>query len=142
MKTALVGYTGFVGSNLMDEYVFSNLYNSKNIEQAYGTHPDLLVYAGVRAEKYLANKDPEKDRLLIEEAFNNIKRIDARKIVLISTIDVYKNPNGVDERTNVSTENLQPYGANRLYLEQMVLQEYKNALIVRLPGLYGKKFYI
>ena len=37
------------------------MYNSKNITEAYDTKPDLLIYAGVPATKYLANKEPEKD---------------------------------------------------------------------------------
>ena len=58
---ALVGYTGFVGSNIYASGEFDSVYNSKNIESAVGTGPDLLVYAGVRAEKFLANNAPEKD---------------------------------------------------------------------------------
>ena len=54
---ALVGYTGFVGSNIYaaagDQ--IDAVYNSKNIENAFGTNPDVLIYAGLRAEKYLAN---------------------------------------------------------------------------------------
>ncbi len=56
---ALVGYTGFVGSNLYAAGHFDAVYNSKNIEESHGTNPDLLIYAGLRAEKYLANNDPE-----------------------------------------------------------------------------------
>lgn len=44
MKTALVGYTGFVGSNIYAAGSFDGAYNSKNIEEAYGTNPDLLIY--------------------------------------------------------------------------------------------------
>ena len=64
----LVGYTGFVGSNLYATGKFDAVYNSKNIEEAYGTNPELLVYAGLRAEKYLANNAPEKDMALIKQA--------------------------------------------------------------------------
>lgn len=138
MNTCLVGYTGFVGSNLDEQFKFTNCYNSKNIEAAYGTNPDILVYAGVRAEKYIANKEPQKDYESIKEAFNNIKKINANKVVLISTIDVYKNPNEVDEDTTIDTNDLQPYGLNRYYLEQWVENEFEDTLIVRLPGLYGK----
>ena len=68
--TALVGYTGFVGSNI---YAAAGngidaVYNSKNIEKAYGTNPDLLIYAGLRAEKYLAGHAPEKDMDLVLQA--------------------------------------------------------------------------
>ena len=64
---ALVGYTGFVGSNIYaaagDQ--IQAVYNSKNIERAFGTNPEILIYAGVRAEKYLANHAPEKDMRFI-----------------------------------------------------------------------------
>lgn len=52
---SLVGFTGFVGSNLAMSTDFDGLYNSANIEEAYGTNPDLLVYAGVPAQKFIAN---------------------------------------------------------------------------------------
>ena len=51
---AIVGYTGFVGSNLTASGDFDAKYNSGNIREAFGTKPDLLVYSGLRAEKYLA----------------------------------------------------------------------------------------
>ena len=88
----LVGYTGFVGSNLYDVGQFDAVYNSKNILEAYGTKPDLLVYAGLRAEKYLANHDPEKDMEQVLQAEQIIREIKPRKLVLISTIDVFKTP--------------------------------------------------
>lgn len=135
---ALVGYTGFVGSNLWESGAFDAGYNSKNITEAYGTRPDLLVYAGVRAEKYLANNAPEKDMELIREAEQNIFRIRPRKLVLISTIDVFKCPVGVDETSPVGTDGLHAYGLDRYRLEQWVRENYPDALIIRLPGLYGK----
>lgn len=137
MITSLVGYTGFVGSNLASEYGFSHLYNSINIQEAFATKPDVLVYAGVRAEKFLANKEPERDFKIIEEAYNNIKEINAKKVVLISTIDVYKNPYNVYEDSVVEKENLHAYGLNRYYLEQWVQNNF-DSLIIRLPGLFGK----
>lgn len=136
---ALVGYTGFVGSNLYASGQFDAAYNSKNIEKAYGTQPDLLVYAGLRAEKYLANNAPEKDMELIIEAEKNIEKIRPKKLVLISTIDVFKFPKGVDEMSVIDTDHLHAYGYNRYLLELWVRQRYPDALIVRLPGLFGKK---
>lgn len=138
MTTALVGYTGFVGSNLIKTHQFDNLYNSKNIKNAYGTSPDLLVYAGVRAEKYLANQEPEKDLKIIEEAFENIKKINPKRVVLISTVDVYKEPINVDEDAGIDLDKLHPYGANRYILETKVRSSYEDALIIRLPALFGE----
>lgn len=138
MKKILVGYTGFVGSNLYEKGEFDAVFNSKNIEEAYGTNPEILYYAGVRAEKFLANKFPDKDMESIESAMDNITKINPSKLVLISTIDVYPDPANVDEDSIIDEKLLQPYGANRLKLEQWVKSNFKDCLIVRLPGLFGK----
>lgn len=135
---ALVGYTGFVGSNLYAEGKFDGVYNSKNIKKAYGTNPDLLVYAGLRAEKYLANNNPEEDMKLIWDAEDNIRRINPKKLVLISTIDVFKMPLGVDENSFIDIKGLHAYGYNRYQLELWVRENFPDALIVRLPALFGK----
>ena len=146
MTTALVGYTGFVGSNIYASGEIDAAYNSKNIEEAYGTDPDLLIYAGLRAEKYLANNAPDKDMELILQAEENITKINPKRLVLISTIDVFKVPKDVDENSAIDTENLHPYGYNRYQLELWVRENYPDALIIRLPGLFGKnikkKFHI
>ena len=142
MKRALVGYTGFVGSNIHASADFDGLYNSKNIAESFGTHPDLLVYSGVRAEKYLANQNPEADLAQINIAFDNIEKIAPSKLVLISTIDVLSDPMCADETRVSDIDDLrsrgQAYGANRLVLERRVRDRFPDALIVRLPGLFGK----
>lgn len=133
----LVGYTGFVGSNLASEHRFSSCFNSKNIADAFGGHPDLLVYAGVSAEMFLANQDPEADRQLILSAEENIRRIAPKQVILISTIAVYPDTHGADEDTVIEMDKLSPYGANRYALEVWVEEHCENSLIVRLPALYG-----
>lgn len=138
MKDVLVGYTGFVGSNIAAKHEFWGKYNSANIEEAYGTRPDLLIYAGLRAEKYLANNAPEKDMEQIMHAEENIRRINPIRLVLISTIDVFKVPNSVDENSAIDIEGLHPYGYNRYQLERMVRDNYPDALIIRLPALFGR----
>lgn len=135
---ALIGYTGFVGSNLCEQTSFDAIYNSKNIKDIYEKTFDLVIYAGVPAEKYLANHQPLHDRKYIEDAIENIKKIKVEKFVLISTIDVYKKPLGVDERTRTDVEGLHPYGLHRRMLEKWVEEYMPNSLIVRLPALYGK----
>ena len=135
---ALVGRTGFVGSNLWASGAFSRGWSSKDIQNAYGLKPDLLVYAGVRAEKYLANRDVEADWKQVHTAIDNIHAIAPKQLVLISTIDVYPQPQNVDEDTIIFVDDLQPYGRNRYRLEQMIRQDYEDSLIVRLPALYGR----
>lgn len=133
----LVGCTGFVGSNLIRSHHFDGMFHSTNIQEAYGQNPDLLVYAGVKAEMYLANQNPQADFQLIEKAIENISKIRPKKIILISTVAVYQNINGVNEFNKIDSESLLPYGKNRLYLENWVEQSSIPYLIVRLPALYG-----
>lgn len=133
----LIGYTGFVGSNICKMHQFDALFNSKNINEAFGTNPDLCIYCGIRSEKYIANKFPDADLKHIEEAIENIKKIKPKKLVLISTIDVYTKPFEVNEDSQIDSENNLPYGKNRRYLEQWIQENIKNHLIIRLPGLYG-----
>ena len=135
---AIVGYTGFVGSNLYTPERFRAAYNTKNIETAFGTGPDLLVYAGVRAEKYLANRDPERDLENIRQAEENIRRIAPKSLVLISPVDVLSDPRGADEDAAIDETKLQPYGLHRYFLERWTREYSPDALIVRLPGLFGK----
>jgi len=134
----LVGHTGFVGSNLMDQHPFDGGYNSKNIGEAFGLNPDICVYAGIRAEKYLAVNDPAADLAMIHEAIRNIQKINPVRLVLISTIDVYPNPAGVYETTAISEEGANVYGSHRHDLETWVQENLRNYLIIRLPALFGK----
>lgn len=138
MNKAIVGYTGFVGGNIASQDSFEGLYNSKNIESAYGTEPDLLIYAGVPAEMFIANKDPEGDKKKIEGAIANIKRIAPKRLVLISSVSVYDETVDVDETHQIEEERLTPYGLNRLYLEKWILENMDDSCVVRLPALYGK----
>lgn len=138
MKSTLVGYTGFVGGNLAASHTFDNLYNSKNIAEAYGANNGLVVYAGMPSEKFLANADPAADLAHAEAAAENIRRMKPEKLVLISTVDVYPRPRGVYEDTEPWGEGETAYGRNRLALETWARQEVPDALILRLPGLYGK----
>ncbi|MBQ6849814.1 MAG: NAD-dependent epimerase/dehydratase family protein [Oscillospiraceae bacterium] len=135
---ALVGYTGFVGSNLAASVKFDGLYNSKNVKDAFGTNPDVLYYSGVPAAKFIANKFPDMDMAIMRGAVENIRKINPKKLVLISTVDVYKDPNGKDEDSIMDTDGQEAYGKNRLWLEQQVKQICPDYHIVRLPGLYGK----
>lgn len=137
MNTALVGYTGFVGSNLASCREFTAIYNSKNIADAFDTSPDLLVYAGVTSAKFLANSMPEADREMCLNAFENICKINPKRLVLISTIDVYQDTQNVDENTLPNATDGNAYGKNRGELERLVSDKYETALNARLPALFG-----
>ncbi len=134
---SLVGHTGFVGSNLKKHGAFDAFYNSKNIGDAFGTCPDILYYSGLPAEKFLADRFPEQDKKRTDEAARNIKRINPKKVVLISTVDVYRTTDNKTESMLTGNESDLPYGAHRLELEKFVSDNFSDFLIVRLPGLFG-----
>ncbi|MEZ9525735.1 pyridine nucleotide transhydrogenase [Enterovibrio norvegicus] len=136
-KTALIGYTGFVGGTLLEQVDFSYCYNSKNIHDIQGEEFDLIVCAGAPGTKWFANKYPDKDSASIQCLIDNIKTIKCKLFVLISTVDVFPVPNNVNECTVVEADVLQPYGMNRFLLEQFVSMTFDQYLIVRLPGLVG-----
>ncbi len=137
-KDMLVGYTGFVGSNLVRSHGFSKLANSKNIADMYGLGPDLLVYSGVPSAMFLANQDPEADLAIMANARENIRRIKPKKVVLVSSIAVYSDSRGCDECSIPSRGDLSAYGQNRLQLENWVKEDMQDTLILRLPALYGE----
>lgn len=138
MRHTLVGYTGFVGQNLAQQLPFDGLYNSKNIEESFGADNGFVVYSGMPSEKFLANADPAADKARAEQALANIRQMRPEKLVLISTVDVYPNPVNVYENTPAGGENAHAYGQNRLLLEEWVREDFPSALIIRLPGLFGK----
>ena len=117
MKSALIGYTGFVGSILCEQFQFDDFYNSKNIEDIQGKTYDLVVCAGAPAEKWKANKDPETDLRTISRLLSCFESVQTKSFVVISTVDVYKIPILVDENTLIDKDCLSPYGKHRFILE-------------------------
>jgi nucleoside-diphosphate-sugar epimerase len=134
MKAALIGYSGFVGGNLLREYPFSGRYNSSNIEAIAGMQFDLIVCAGAPAAKWKANQEPLTDRAGLGRLMASLERVKAQRFVHISTVDVYGQVNGVDEDCLPSEAT--PYGRHRRELEQFVRDRFQ-ALVVRLPALFG-----
>lgn len=135
-SAALVGDTGFVGGNLRRQRPFDALFNSANIDQIDGRSFDLVVCAGARAERSKANADPERDLNDIERLTRALEHVEAQRLVLISTVDVFADPVGVDEDSPTPTTGLDAYGRNRRRLEQIIAGRF-DALVVRLPALFG-----
>ena len=133
----LVGSTGFVGGNLLAKHHFAASCHSSDIAAQCGSAPDLCVYAGVPAAMFLANADPEADLAVMRAARENIRKIAPKDLVLISTIAVWPDSRGKYEDDTPAADGLPAYGKNRLQLENWVREDFPNALIVRLPALYG-----
>lgn len=137
MKTGLIGYSGFVGSTLLKQAHFDSLYRSTNIDTIKGQAFDTVVCAGAPAQKWIANREPAADLQKIEHLIEFLKAIQCETFILISTVDVFQSPEGVDEDTLVDESGLHPYGLHRRLLEKFVENHFAHTLIVRLPGLVG-----
>jgi hypothetical protein len=139
MKDALVGYTGLVGSNLLQQHQFEGLYNSKNYQASYGTKPGVLIFAGVPGTLVKANSDPNQDFQYVETAIKTIRKIQPKRLILISTISVYPTFAG-DESTPLKTNTAWgPYGDHRVWLEYEATKAIDDVFIVRPGVLFGSK---
>lgn len=137
MSSALIGFTGFVGTTLLRQHHFDALYRSTNIADIAGQSYDTIICAGASAKKWVANKEPGADLESIEKLMSCLCEVKCKNFVLISTVDVFKNPVGVDESSAVDETDLHPYGLHRRTLERFVEAKFTDHLIVRLPGLVG-----
>jgi hypothetical protein len=139
MKQALIGFSGFVGSTLLKQATFDACYRSTNIGEIKGQSFNTIVCAGAPAQKWLANQKPEADRQSIDSLIGYLDTVQCATFVLISTVDVFRNPVGVDENSPVDEQGLHPYGLHRRLLEKFVQRRFAKHLIVRLPGLVGPR---
>jgi hypothetical protein len=137
----IVGYTGFVGLNLLQFYKFDEFYNSKNFETIKNKHFEILFFCGIPAVKWYANKNPKLDFDMINNIKNILSTITCNKFILISTIDVYDVINSdvlLNEDYQYNPENNHTYGKNRLLFENFIIEKFKQYHIIRLPALFGK----
>lgn len=137
MPDALIGCTGNIGTTLLKQRSFDCLYRSTNINEIRGRKFDVVVCAGAPAQKWIANREPDADRRNLESLVSHLGTIPSSQFILISTVDVFRDPVSVDEDTPVEEEGLHPYGLHRRMLEEFVEHRFPNHLIVRLPGLVG-----
>jgi hypothetical protein len=137
MTTALIGHTGFVGSNLARQIPFTHTYHSRNIEEIRGEHFDLVVCSGIQAKKWWANQNAEEDRRGILGLLDCLQSVTADFFILVSTVDVYPRPKDVTEQTPIDPAINHAYGKNRFEAEEFVREKFPRHLVLRLPGLFG-----
>lgn len=137
MDNALIGFSGFIGSVLLKQTHFSALYRSNNIHEIENNIFNIVVCAGAPAQKWIANLKPAEDKLKIDLLIDYLRTIKCKKFILISTVDVFKEPIDVDESTCIEEDGLHPYGQHRRMLEKFVARNFASHLIVRLPGIVG-----
>jgi dTDP-4-dehydrorhamnose reductase len=137
MNNCLIGYTGFVGSSLTDSQRYVLKINRGNIINLKGGRFDQITCAGLPAQKWKANQEPQKDLENTQNLICALKDVQADKFVLISTIDVYKSTTGITELETNQTP-VHAYGKHRLLLEDFVRERFVNHLVLRLPALFGR----
>jgi len=137
LQSCLIGHTGFVGGNLARAHSFDALFNSSNIDDISGKSFDLLVCAAPHARKWWSNLHPEEDTLIVRNLAKVLNTVEARRVVLISTIDVFPVLAAADESFDCHSLPNHTYGANRLYLEDAVRERFANSHVIRLPALFG-----
>jgi hypothetical protein len=130
-RAALIG-TGLVGSELLSQRNFDEVYNSKNIQDMEGSF-DVVYCAGMPGVKWVANANPDADTSSLLKLWGQLKKISAQKLILISTVDVFGQPAIGNEDATPHPDCV--YGSTRYNLEQWVKTRFQNHVIVRLPGL-------
>ncbi len=131
---ALVGSAGFVGTALRAARPFAAHFDGQ--VEALGERAwDEVVCAAPWTAPERAAADPDGDRAALERLWDALRRTAARRVVLISTVDVYEEPRGRDERD--APDATRPFGRHRAELEQRVLDGFSDAAVVRLPAVYG-----
>ncbi len=135
---ALIGHTGFIGSNLKNLCHFDHFYNSKNIKDITDFEYDEVICSGTPGVKWKANKFPEEDLEKIKLLQRCLLKSKIKKFTLLSTIDVYANPVNVSE-SDVKSFGHHPYGNHRSFFEDFILERFESKAL-RLPIVYGPNF--
>lgn len=103
-----------------------------------GQEYDLIVCAGLPAEKWRINQEPEKDQANIQKLTRTLSAVKSAHFVLISTVDVYPKLINLTENFDCgSIAHPHPYGRHRLEFEMTIKDQFPDVTIVRLPALFG-----
>lgn len=133
----LVGHTGFVGETLKLQASFDGTFSRINMADSKDTFSELLVCSAAPAQKWWANSNPQEDFDNICNLVTSLESMQAKHAVLISTVDVFDSPVGVDEDSIPDPSGQNAYGRNRRHLELEFTKTFEDSTIVRLPGLVG-----
>ena len=135
----IIGYTGFVGSNLLQFYSFDEYYNSKNFKEIKDKEFDTIFFTAIPAVKWIANKYPKEDEERIDKIKKILDTVQCKTFILISSIDVYDNTSdSMNEDSIINYDKNHTYGKNRYLFEKYIEKKFTNHYIIRLPALFGK----
>ena len=124
--SCLIGHAGVVGSALSGQIPFGERYGRRDLGGMAGRRFSLAVCCGIPA-----------DRAAVAALRDALATVEAGRFVLVSTVDVYPSPAGVDERSDPRAAPDRARGTHRLEFEDFVADRFPSALTVRLPALFG-----
>lgn len=138
LRDAIIGYSGFVGSNLAWQIEAAEVFNSKTIREIAGKTFGTVYCAAAPGSMFVANKFPDQDEARIYDLIKSLKQVRAERFVLISTIAVLEDFGFEQDEDTQYYQTKLPYGQNRRWLEEAVQAHFETSLIVRLPALFGQ----
>lgn len=97
-----------------------------------------MVCGGITAVKWWANKNAEEDKARIDSLLEDLSTISARRLVVLSTVDVYPRILGTNESFDCRSETNHAYGTNRLYFEEAAGKLFEDTTVVRIAGIFGQ----
>ncbi len=144
-KAVILGGGGFLGSALAAEAKKRGwetvLATRAEYQKCVGMACDLLINADGNSKKYLADQDVNLDfDLSVRSVSLSLHDFRAKLYVYLSSIDVYSDksdPNHNHEESIIAQEKISCYGFHKLLAEQLVRQQAKSWLILRLGGFVG-----
>jgi len=134
---AIIGHSGFVGAALSGQHSFPAKFNSLNVDTIREQRFDTLVCAAAPGSMLQANSAPERDRTAIEVLMVQLRGVEARRFVLISSIAVLADFAGGDDEDTQAFQEALAYGRHRRMLEAFCENRFDTCLVVRLPALFG-----
>ena len=82
--------------------------------------------------------DPTADWVNMSQLAQTLSSVRAERSILISTVDVFQPAQGVDETSPPALTGQGAYGSHRAWFEFFFRAQFRNALILRLPGLFAE----
>lgn len=134
---ALLGYSGFVGRNLLAQHSFNGKFGSSDTSALCGASFDTLVCAAAPGSMFHANRSPYQDAARIKHLISSLRDARARRFILISSIATIGSLGSGEDESTTKFEHTLAYGRNRRTLEHFCQVHFPNCLIVRLPALFG-----
>ena len=151
MSTIILGYSGFIGKYIYKilknkkEFTIGgnskncNLLKKKNIKHFFKNKDNfnLIICSSLVRSKVDTKKSQDNNILMISNLIEQIKKKKIKKIIFLSSIDVYsQNGKLIENRTKTNPKT--KYGNYKLLAEKLLKINFpkKKLVILRLTGVY------